>query len=280
MTTIFYTPGSQPPILFSAPIRSVLTSLSSAPTPGPGPALDDTAAHIVATVTASADPAHALWELWDAFFIAVATAPSSQSHAPHLALLDALRAQQPTRPHNVPPASEAERALRSYTQPDGTLRWAELPRFSAQWRDVHDILEVWRDWDDGGFRCRYYLRFCDFSAALLGATQGKGEVHSLWVFVACRNVLEREGPEPGQPGPHRIPPKQVWPLDVRVTATWVRGEARALWNTDHEELRQEWAEALDEKTELWPREDGLTRERSVISEATKVVEDILEENRT
>lgn len=35
----------------------------------------------------------------------------------------------------------------------------------------------------------------------------------------------------------------------------------ALWEADYEGLRQHWAAALDEKTELWPREEGLTRER-------------------
>lgn len=146
-----------------------------------------------------------------------------------------------------------------------------------QWRDVHDILEAWRDWD--GVReygstlsssgSEFFLRFCTFSAKLLKATSGKGEVlvHPVWVFYACRDVLERE-PERQSQSPqseaavHRIPQEQVWALDVRVAATWVRdGGGVALWEADHEELRRHWAAALDEMTELWPREDGLTRER-------------------
>lgn len=86
-----------------------------------------------------------LWELWNAFFTAVVT--SSTSRALHLALLDALHVQAPTQPKNIPAGSDGERQLRSFTQADRKLHWPALPRFSAQWRDVHDILEAWRDWD-------------------------------------------------------------------------------------------------------------------------------------
>jgi len=271
MTTILDVPGSSPPNPFTTPIQALLTTnLSSAPVP----ALDETAAHLVTSITTSPDPAHALWTLWDAFFTAVVT--SSTSHDPHLALLDALRAQPPTQPNNVPSRSDAERRLRSYTGADGKLQWQTLPRFGAQWRDVHDILEAWRDWD--GVRessakdnstastlinsgDKYFLRFCRFSAALLKATKGKSEVHPIWVFYACRDVLESQGPQSGQPKAHRMTPEQMWALDVRVAAIWMRDGGRALWEADHEELRHHWAAALDDKTELWPREDGLTRER-------------------
>jgi hypothetical protein len=318
MTTIFDVPGSNPPNPFSTSMKALLTSTNLSLALGSGPTPDETAAHLVTTVTTSSDPAHALWELWDAFFTAVATSLTSNSHAPHLTLLDALRAQPPTQPINVPAGSDAERQLRSYTKADGKLHWPALPRFSAQWRDVHDILEAWRDWD--GVRAsgvgdnptastlsssgdKYYLRFCTFSATLLGIDKGKGEVHPVWVFYACRNVLEREGPQARQPKAHKMPPEQVWALDVRVAATWMRNGGLALWETDHEELRRHWAAALDDKTELWPREDGLTQERwrlwakrlralstkeenldeetrAVVKEATKVVEGILEETST
>lgn len=308
MTTILDIPGSQPPNPFTEPIQSALTALIS----GSGPTLDDTAAHIVATITDSPNPAHALWELWDAFFTAVVTSPGPQAHAPHLALLDALRAQPPSPPSRVRAGSDAGRPQRGGTRPGGELRWSALPRFGAQWRDVHDILEAWRDWDGvrasaaeslgaGAGAGEYHRRFCAFSAALLGATAGAGGVHLVWVFHACRNVLEREDPRPARPKPHRMPPEQVWALDVRVAATWVRDGGRALWETEPEELRRHWAAALDKKTELWPREDGLTRERwqlwasrlqllstaeaildqetrAVVTEASKVVEDILQEN--
>ncbi|PKX89634.1 DUF3632 domain-containing protein [Aspergillus novofumigatus IBT 16806] len=279
MTTILDIPDTNPPNPFTTPIRALLLSTNPPSTP------NETATHLINTVTTSPNPAHSLWQLWDAFFTAVAT--STTTHAPHLALLHVLRAQPPTQPTHVRAGSNAQRNLRSYLGPDGKLNWAALPRFSAQWRDVHDILQAWRDWDgvrgstssttttttttavrsssSGG--AEYFLRFCAFSAALLKMTNGQGEgVHPICVFYACRNVLERqrEGLDPEgqqQPIPHRIPLEEVWALDVRVAATWVRDGAVALWEADGEELRRHWGAALDEKTELWPGEDGLTRER-------------------
>lgn len=87
---------------------------------------------------------------------------------------------------------------------------------------MHDILGAWRDWD--GVRVEtssssssngseYYLRFCIFSAALLKEIRGeKNEVHPVWVFYACREVLE----------PKPVVSQQLWTLDVRIAATWVR----------------------------------------------------------
>lgn len=311
MTTILDIPGSNPPNPFSTPIQAFLTT--------PPASAHQTAAHLFTTITTSSNPAHALWELWDAFFTAVVTSPTSQ--APLLTLLDALHAHPPTQPKNTHARSNAEQSLHSYTQATGTLHWPALPRFSAQWRDVHDILEAWRDWDgvhvgtdnssitlnsssSGG---EYYLRFCVFSAALLKeTTRGKkGEVHPVWVFYACHDVLEREtaaAPQPRQLKAHRMAPEQLWALDVRVAATWVRDGGRALWETDYEELRLYWAAALDDQTDLWPREAGLTREqwqlwgerlralsakgnldegtRMVVTEAAGVVGGLLEGNST
>jgi len=306
MTTILDAPGSNASNPFSTPVQAFLTSTN----------FESAVVDLVTKVTTSRDPAHALWELWDAFFKAVVT--SSTSHAPHLALLDALRAQPPTQPNNVRAGSDAEHQLRSYTQADGKLHWSELPRFSAQWRDVHDILEGWRDWD--GVRASsagdnssastlsssgdvYYLRFCMFSAALLKATKGKGEVHPVWVFYACREGLERESAQSRTSKAHRISSEQLWALDIRVAAIWMRDGGRTLWEMDHEELRRHWGAALDDKTELWPREDGLTSERwrlwenrlqalgtkeeildedtrVVVTEAANVVKAILDENST
>ncbi|KAI1762466.1 hypothetical protein GGR53DRAFT_532608 [Hypoxylon sp. FL1150] len=313
MTTILNEPGTNPPNPFTTPIRALLTS-SNGHSRAPAPTPNETAAHLVATVTTSPNPAKALWELWDAFFVTVVTSPPPWDR--HFALLDAVRAQPSTLPNNVPAGSDAALLLRSYTRPsDGRLHWAELPRFGAQWRDVHDVLEAWRDWDgvrasprgaasasgSGSRGDEYFLHFIDFSTALLEATGADGEVHPINVFYACRNVLEREGgPEPREPGAHKIPPEQVWALDVRVAAMWVRDGGEALWgmNLNSGELREHFAATLDYKTELWPREDGLTRERwrlwgerlrvlsteernfdeetrAVITEAANVVEDIL-----
>ena len=314
MTTILYIPGTKPPNPFSTPIQAFL--ISSKISSAVAPAADKTAAHLVTTVTDASDPAHALWELWDAFFTSVVNI--STSHAPHLALLDAFYSHPPTQPKNVPVGSDTDLMHPSISKGDGKLDWSKLPRFSAQWRDVHDILEDWRDWD--GVRTSgegdnsvtgtlnssgdaYFLRFCVFSAALLKATKGKGGVHPIWVFYACRDVLESKGPQSHQPKAHRMPPEQVWALDVRVAATWMRDGGRALWETDHVELREYWGAALDDKRELWPREDGLTRERwqlwrerfqalstdegnldqetrTVIKEAIETVEDLLGETST
>ncbi|KAJ5505577.1 hypothetical protein N7453_004534 [Penicillium expansum] len=77
-------------------------------------------------------------QLCDYLFRPVAT--SSTSNEPHLALLGALHAHPPTQ-LNVRVGSNA----RSYTGADGKLYCQTLPRFSAQWCDVHDILEAWRE---------------------------------------------------------------------------------------------------------------------------------------
>ncbi|KAL4995723.1 hypothetical protein BDV10DRAFT_202786 [Aspergillus recurvatus] len=270
MTTILDIPGTNPLNPFSAIIQALLV------TPGP-----DTAANLVTSVASSADPANALWQVWDAFFTAVV---HSTSHVSHLALLDALRAQPPAQLDNVRTGSDAERRLHSYTGPGRKLHWSGLPRFSAQWRDVHDILEAWRDWD--GVRedsatgtvtsrldssgAEFFLRFVNFSAALLHAAsnRGKGEIHPVNVFYACRAALEHDLKQSGpsqvnrpKAKAHRIPPEQAWALDIRVAAVWMRDGGPALWKTDYEELRQGWAAALDDTTALWPRQDGLTRER-------------------
>jgi hypothetical protein len=294
MTTIFDPAGSNPPNRFSSSIHTATTSTHYTKK------CEETAKELVNTITTSLRPAKALWELWDAFFTAVI---SSTSHAPHLALLNALRAQRPTQRINISAGSINEQSLRSYTQSDGKLNWAELPLFDAQWRDVHDMLHHWRGWDgvrdscDGSTISRLsrsggevYLRFSIFSALLLKKGREHYAAYTVWVFYACRDVLEREAGQPSQ---------QLWALDVRVAATWVRDGGWALWKTDVEELRQGWAAALDYKTALWPREDGLTRERwqlweerlrvlstdksldeetrAVVQEACEVVESVLQE---
>lgn len=73
--------------------------------------------------------------------------PPLQLHTPRTLPSSTPFAQQPSQPNNVLLGSNAERELRSYIEADGKLHWPTLPHFSAQWRDVHDILEAWRDWD-------------------------------------------------------------------------------------------------------------------------------------
>jgi hypothetical protein len=286
MTTIFDVTGTKPSNPFTPLIQQAFQVGATESTKH-----DEIAAQIVETVTSSPKPATALWSLWDAFFVSIATpttpgatTSTSDSFAPHFALLNALRAHPPTTPTNVAAASDEEAQLRNYTdKADGKLHWTSLPAFDWQWRDVHDILEARRDWD-GIVRPKdseattttttsaeserhdpagYFLRFIDFSVALVRERHQHHDAGTLpvWVFFNCKNVLERETPQPPQRRKHAIAPEQVWALDVRVTAMWVRGAGRVLWETDVEELRKHYAAALGQKTELWPRTDGLTRER-------------------
>jgi hypothetical protein len=301
MTTILDIPGSNALNPFTGAFTSVCTSPSSSAT------INATVTHIVALVTACRDPNTKLYELWDAFFTAVVTRP--ESHPVLLRLLDALAAQPPGQ---IRLSYTAQSQLSRYLQPDGKLDWSLLPRYHDMWSDTHDVLEAWRDWD--GVRASgaqnldcpvstYHLRFCEFSAAgLKAAEHGKGHNSlSIWVFYACRNVLEREEPEPRQSKPHRLSSEQLWVLDVRVAATWLRDGARVLWETDVEYLREHWAAALDDETQLWPCNKGLTRgrwslwedrlrglaideahfeeyTRSIMSEAANVVNELLQSN--
>ena len=274
MTTIFDVAGTKPSNPFTPLIQQAFQVGATESTK-----LNEVAAQIIEAVTTSSKPATALWSFWDAFFVSIATsttpaATTSDPFAPHFALLNALRAHPPTKPTNVAAASDDESQLRNYTdKADGKLHWSSLPAFDWQWRDVHDILEARRDWD--GTRddtteserhdpAGYFLRFVNFSVALVRERHQHRDAGTLpvWVFFNCKNVLERAtGPQPPQRKKHAVSPEQVWALDVRVTATWVRGAGRVLWETDMEALRKHYAAALVQKTDLWPRTDGLTRER-------------------
>lgn len=275
MTTILDAPGSNPPNTFTARIQALLDDRISAP---------EIAATIVADVFASPDPANALWQFWDAFFSAATTAaapgePPAREHHHLLTLLDTLRTQPPTR-FNHSLSADAARALCSYADANGQLDWATLPRFGAQWRDVHDALLAWHDWDgvrasgggsgDAPDHCpppepagAKYLRFCAFSAAVVGRRHyGDAGVSPIWVFFACCNALEQTWTAPGtERRPNRLSPEQLWALAVRVTATWLRSGGRVLFETSEEDLGRHWAPALKQKTDLWPREDGLTQDR-------------------
>ncbi|KAK3342034.1 hypothetical protein B0T25DRAFT_636024 [Lasiosphaeria hispida] len=257
MTTIFNAAGSNRPNPFS----TILTSLSAPDTSAS--ALDSISGQVIKTVTNSPDPATALWQLWDAFFIPIATSPST--HVPSLALLSALRARDPTLPTNVEPNSDAALSLRSHIDDsEGKLHWSALPRFGWQWRDFHDILEANRQWHD---REGYFATFVQFLATFLEETKGKNEVHPINVFYACSNILERKGPEEekvGEEDEAKFSPGELWKMDVRVAATWVKHGGWALWEADQGELRGHCPAALDWETELWPRKDGLTRERWVL----------------
>jgi hypothetical protein len=235
---------------------------------------NETAAYIVDIVNTSADPAFALSQLWNAFFLSAIA--SEYPYAPQLALLEALRAQPPTQPTNVAARSNEASMLRPYTKSDGQLHWPELPAFGWQRQDVYDALEAFRDWDSfpvsgpsesptansldisGG---ETYLRFVCFSVALLKTTIGKDYVFPIQVFYTTRNVLESKGPKPKEEEPHRFTAEEVWSIDIEAAATWLIDAGRILWETDREDLRKLYGRSLDLPTELWPREDGLIPER-------------------
>ncbi|EAQ92021.1 predicted protein [Chaetomium globosum CBS 148.51] len=229
MTTIFDVPGTNSPRPFSPLIQQAFhVETPEAAT------FNELAAQIVKQVTTSPDPANAFWSLWDAFFVAITTSPPhpptthGEPFASPLALLDALRAHPPTTPTNVAAGSDAELKLRTtyLDKTSHTIPWSNLPGFSAQWRDVHDILEAWRDWD--GIRrssgtttntatpndvhhdderhdpAQYFLRFVSFSVALLqrehdrhrhrdGGGGRAGIVH-LGVLQLQRMSLDSDGP--------------------------------------------------------------------------------------
>jgi hypothetical protein len=251
---------------FTTVFTPVCTSSPSSTT------VNDTVNHIVTVVTASRYPHTKLYELWDAFFTSVVTYP--ESHFTLLVIINTLTAQTPT---HVRLSYTAKTRLSAYLQPDGKLCWSLLPLYHDLWRDTHDILEASRDWDGvcsskvQDLDCPVaakLLRFCEYSAAALkAAKQDRGHNSlSLWVFYACRDVLECKEPEFRQSKPHRLSSEQLWALDVRVAAIWLRDGARALWKTDAEFLRVHWALALDEQTQSWPCDQGLTRKRWLLWE--------------
>jgi hypothetical protein len=259
-------PGSNTLNPFMTVFTSICTWSSSNTT------VDDTVAQIVAVVTAARYPHTKLYELWDAFFTSVVAYP--ESHSTLLVIINTLAAHPPT---HIRLSYTAKNRLSTYLQSDGKLCWSLLPHYHDLWRDTHDILEASRDWDivhhseDQDSDCPVatkFLRFCEYSAAALKAAQHDREHGSLslWVFYACRDVLECKEPEPRQSKPHRLSAEQLWALNIRVAAIWLRDGARALWETDGEFLREHWALALDEETQLWPCNEGLTRQRWLLWE--------------
>lgn len=272
---------SNPSISYSALIQTLLNPTIDSP--GPVPTPDETAAKITATIHASAEPATDLGELWVELFTAVITSTSS-SYAPHIALLKALLAQPPMRPMNASKGKySAQNSLLPFLQSDGQLHWSTLPRFGMEWRDEFDALRnrraqgqedsptsVQMDSPTNGVATRdkngtrYYLRFCSFSAALVKITHKKGQVYPLWVFFECSPVLECKDSRPSAPGDNNLTEEQLWDVDVRAAAIWLRDGGLALWElceTEHEYLREHYARQLDWETELWPGGQGLTRER-------------------
>lgn len=46
-----------------------------------------------------------------------------------------------------------------------------------------------------------------------------------------------------------------------MTSLWFQDGSDSLWGLHEADLRTEYAYAIDEPTELWPRQDGLTKVR-------------------
>ena len=262
MTTILDIPGTTPPNRFFSLVQEALTSRDC-------PLLfGHSVEKIIDGVAASYDADQAVWELWDTFFNAVVFCPPPYDS--HLALLDVIRARPPTKPRVL-------RLCRD-TEQDGRLYWSTLPSFVWYWRDTHDTLQQWRNWD--GIRDpdpekgisgsqlsvpgdQLYLRMCIFSAELMNHGGQRGLTDPMMVFRACRDELERkyEAPPMLEKKTNIISLEQVRALDIRIAAMWLRDGGWALWNADHAKLREHWGPAMDDPTELWPREDGLTPER-------------------
>ncbi|KAK0658055.1 hypothetical protein B0T16DRAFT_341066 [Cercophora newfieldiana] len=263
MTTLFDAPGTSPPNPFSTLIAPLnLSSEETNPSPS---ALASVAAQITHAVTTSTNPATSLWELWDAIFIPTAT--SRATHIPTLALLSAIRAQPPSLPSNVDWNDDAVRELKSHVdETDGKLHWETLPKFGWSWRDFHDILEANREWK-AGWQGASFPTFVEFSALLLQERGEKGEVHPINVFYACSNILKTretsgdEKKEDQEKDERKLTPEEVRAIDVRVVATWLKFGGRVLWEADQAELRKHFGAALDWERDLWPKKDGLTRER-------------------
>lgn len=265
MTSILDAPCASPPNCFSQLMHDVCASTDSSST------IEETAKSIVTAVKTSKAPGNTLWQVWDAFFKAVVE--SYSNHAQLLALLAALH-KQPSI--SLSPGSTAARSLRSHTEADGKLRWAMLPGFGTQWYDTNSLLEEWRDWDgvrvstgnkpsvtstSSSSATDFYLRFIKFSTAALNMAGMEHQIHPINIFYACKNVLECKSVKSSETRPDRLSSEQKRALDIRVAATWLRDGGRHLAAMGPAELRQHWAAALDEKTEFWPREDGLTWER-------------------
>ncbi|QQK46036.1 hypothetical protein Pdw03_0934 [Penicillium digitatum] len=134
---------------------------------------------------------------------------------PQLAFLDALHTHPPPFPTqlNVRVGYNA----RSYIAVDGKLQLQTQLQITAQWRDVHYTLEAWRDWD--GMR----------DSGAKSSISSIGSVHPIWGFFACRDSLERDGPQFRPLKAHRMSSEQLWMLFVRAATTWMRDGGWALW---------------------------------------------------
>ncbi|KAK0627339.1 hypothetical protein B0T14DRAFT_512449 [Immersiella caudata] len=261
MSTIVKDPDSaNPPNPFTSIIAPLFSTTNSEPQ---SETLTTIATTLITTVSTSPNPSTALWQLWDT--ILIPTSHSLSAHNPTLSLLRAITSHPPTVPSNIDPADPyAAHDLASHISPSGHLVWSSLPRFSWSWRDFHDGLEANRDrFPRGDEKAEYFPNFVEFSARFLKEWGKEGEVHPINVFYACRNGLEERMPEEDgkEGGGEGLSKREVWQVDVRVAAMWLKFGAGVLWEVEEGYLREHFARTLDWGTGLWEEGKGLTRER-------------------
>lgn len=131
------------------------------------------------------------------------------------------------------------------------FEWAELPGFGRHWRDAYDVFESRRS------KGIYFLNIVSFSARLT-TSAATCPIHPIQVFYAAL-TLEHAHPSHPDSDKKTMSPEQLWALDIRVAAIWLRDAGRALLEISAEDLGY-WKAPLEEETELWAG-GGLTRER-------------------
>lgn len=240
----------------NAPARYIDDMLSSTTT------VEATARLIVDNITNAHHPVTKRHRFWDIFFAGVIF--SDRSHELCVDLLLKIRAH---------PSTTAKRILHGCAE-SKQLHWKTLPDFHVHWRELYDRLYSRRDrlpeMGDGsengipsGFpsktNCNDYLRFVEFSAKAL--RWHVGHIHPYHVFAACRDVLEQEGPKIREEQEDRLTSEDLWVLDVTATSSWVIFAAGTRFEMNSEMLRSQYEDELDAEQELWPRTDGLTRDR-------------------
>ncbi|KXT09394.1 hypothetical protein AC579_8486 [Pseudocercospora musae] len=218
------------------------------------------------------DPAAVLGELWEAFFVAVAT---SGSHRYHLGLLALLRKQPPISSTDCW-SSESVKKLSKYPPCDGTLEWSSLPGIGETWQRMEGALisrrhsiglpqrrvaepfswaAMIRGQEERG--ATEYCCFVSFSAYWLHETfmkKGPRVCHPVNVLYACKAALERRPPD--DPYQYRL-----WSIDILIATEWVKAAGWVLWKVGDAGIREEHAAALAADTPLWQGENALTPAR-------------------
>ncbi|EME77363.1 uncharacterized protein MYCFIDRAFT_83298 [Pseudocercospora fijiensis CIRAD86] len=218
------------------------------------------------------NPAVVLAELWEAFFVAVAT---SGDHRYHLGLLGWLR-KQATISSSESWRSESANELSRYPPHDGTLNWSFLPGIVETWqrmdgallsrrhsfspqsdrpKDPFSMVAMIRGAEERG--TTEYFCFISFSAYCLHETSMNKfprVSHPVNVLYACKAGLERRVPDDS----HQY---RLWSIDVLIATEWLRAAGWVLWKVGDAGIRKDHAAALAADTPLWKGGDALTPAR-------------------